>query len=371
MSRILSYKAFEGKEEENQIEYFNRILDTTPEGKDFQKWFDSKPVRTGRFYIKRKTGTEENKGISIPSKSYFDLGYSGNWYYEFSSANGSYGRTNGDLKDLLREFIMDAIVKCRPSSIQKKKIEEYLSKESNAPKGNFPSPQKIYDSVLGESGFVQDFSFLSDLLPVKAMQDLGLRVITGKPSLYFSVPYSPLELITRILGEEEMKEILDNSPEIKTSLDFCKVLNSKGNLNMTFVPFTQKGIRKSEAWSGAGKSTFVKVGETSEEKLSDYIQKEIINFFDGIEIEENGRDVLGFVTEYMKSFIRGEKTMSKEEFLDTFGREMYPNIELMIKEDPTKLHLLDPFPRLKKEILQKTDVKDLSGLGRLKSRGWL
>ena len=29
MSRILSYKAFEGKEEENQIEYFNRIQNFT------------------------------------------------------------------------------------------------------------------------------------------------------------------------------------------------------------------------------------------------------------------------------------------------------------------------------------------------------
>lgn len=371
MAKILSYKAFEGKKEEDQIDYFNRILDSTPEGKDFQNWFESKPVRTGRFYIKRKMGTDENKGISIPSKSYFDLGYSGNWYYEFSSSHGSYGRTSGDLKDLFREFMVDAIVKCRPSSIQKKKIEEYLSKESNVPKGNFPSSSKIYDSVLGESGFIQDFSFLSNLLPVKAMQDLGLKVITGKSSLYFSVPYSPVELMMRILGESEMKSILDNSPEIKTLLDFYRILNSKGNLAMTFVPFTQKGIRKSEAWSGSGKSTFIKIGETSEENLSNYIEKEIINFFDGIEIEENGKDVLGFVTEYMKSFIRGEKTISKEEFLDTFGREMYPNIETTIKEDPTKLHLLDPFPALKKEVLQKTDVKDLSGLGRLKSRGWI
>ena len=172
--KILSYSLFEGKEEDKKIEEFNRALNTT-EGKDFQKWFWTQQVRTGRSYIHKENSV---KGINIPSRSYFDKApNSEEWYFEFSSSNGTYGTTyDKDLKSLLGEFMATAVRKSRPSSITENKIKEFFSKESNFPKGNFPDPEKIYSSVIGESGFITDFSFLADLPMIKRISDLGIPI---------------------------------------------------------------------------------------------------------------------------------------------------------------------------------------------------
>jgi len=133
MKKILNFSIFEGENEDTKIKYFNEVLNNTKEGKDFKKWFEIKPVRTGRFYITKKREIVENKGLEIPLKSYFDPNtyenIEGNekvWYYEFASSNGTYGRTKGELKDLFRDFIITAIKKSRPSSIPKKALEDFF-----------------------------------------------------------------------------------------------------------------------------------------------------------------------------------------------------------------------------------------------------
>lgn len=377
MSRILTYNLFEGKKEEDQIQYFNNILESTPEGKDFSRWFDVRPVRTGRFYVKRKRDSEENQGMGIPSKSYFDLGNSGEWYYEFSSSSGIYGTTRGNLQDLLREFMIVGIIKSRPSTIQKKKIEEYFSKESNAPKGKFPSAKEIYDSILKGSGLVSDFSFLKDLPEVKRMEDLGIRVYTGINSFGFAI--SSMDLFDRTIGKDAYK----NTEVIIKSIfgdlfDFKWYNENHDSSGFTFVPFTEKGYRKSIAWGMSGKVIFIKIGESSEEKIKKFVEEKISSFFDGMRLSLKDRNInstkeikINSIPDYIRDKVLGKGSPDKEEVNKKFGEEIYEPVELHMKENPLDIHLLDPFPDLKKEILQKTGMKDFSRVGRLKSWGWL
>ena len=381
--KILTYSLFEGKEEDKKIEEFNRALNTT-EGKDFQKWFGSNPVRTGRFYIHKKN---EIKGINIPSRSYFDFnGFK--WYYEFASSNGSYGTThNEDLSSLLRIFMEDAVRKSRPSSITEKKIKEFFSKESNFPKGNFPDPEKIYSSITGESGFITDFSFLMDLPMIKRISDLGIPVSvkenSGLSSIHIGFSNSSSDINTvmeRIFGKEysdSLSEIFKNVPR-----NF-----PRNNLQSDWhISLSESSLKPNliEPKTSSGKNlvkgtytTSLRLGfDTKEkiEKLTEDFIKDRITLINPTLKEgwRPGKIMIKPLEEYIKNKILGEpvgdlKEKSKERIgeilLDIFG----PYVE----KNPLDLYLVDEMPDLKEKIMKKYGIEDFSKLGRAFGKGFL
>ena len=380
---ILTYSLFEGKEEDKKIEEFNRALNTT-EGKDFQKWFYSKPVRTGRFYIHKKN---EIKGINIPSRSYFDFN-GWKWYYEFASSNGSYGTThNEDLSSLLRIFMEDAVRKSRPSSITEKKIKEFFSKESNFPKGNFPDPEKIYSSITGESGFITDFSFLMDLPMIKRISDLGIPVSvkenSGLSSIHIGFSNSSSDINTvmeRIFGKEysdSLSEIFKNVPR-----NF-----PRNNLQSDWhISLSESSLKPNliEPKTSSGKNlvkgtytTSLRLGfDTKEkiEKLTEDFIKDRITLINPTLKEgwRPGKIMIKPLEEYIKNKILGEpvgdlKEKSKERIgeilLDIFG----PYVE----KNPLDLYLVDEMPDLKEKIMKKYGIEDFSKLGRAFGKGFL
>ena len=381
--KILTYSLFEGKEEDKKIEEFNRALNTT-EGKDFQKWFGSNPVRTGRFYIHKKN---EIKGINIPSRSYFDFnGFK--WYYEFASSNGSYGTThNEDLSSLLRIFMEDAVRKSRPSSITEKKIKEFFSKESNFPKGNFPDPEKIYSSITGESGFITDFSFLMDLPMIKRISDLGIPVSvkenSGLSSIHIGFSNSSSDINTvmeRIFGKEysdSLSEIFKNAPR-----NF-----PRNNLQSDWhISLSESSLKPNliEPKTSSGKNlvkgtytTSLRLGfDTKEkiEKLTEDFIKDRITLINPTLKEgwRPGKIMIKPLEEYIKNKILGEpvgdlKEKSKERIgeilLDIFG----PYVE----KNPLDLYLVDEMPDLKEKIMKKYGIEDFSKLGRAFGKGFL
>ena len=381
--KILTYSLFEGKEEDKKIEEFNRALNTT-EGKDFQKWFGSNPVRTGRFYIHKKN---EIKGINIPSRSYFDFnGFK--WYFEFTSSNGLYGTTyDKDLKSLLREFMATAVRKSRPSSITEKKIKEFFSKESNFPKGNFPDPEKIYSSITGESGFITDFSFLMDLPMIKRISDLGIPVSvkenSGLSSIHIGFSNSSSDINTvmeRIFGKEysdSLSEIFKNVPRnfprnnlqsdwhislsessLKPNLIEPKTSSGKNLVKVTYTTSLRLGFDTKE-----------KIEKLTEDFIKDRIT--LIN----PTLKEGwrpGKIMIKPLEEYIKNKILGEpvgdlKEKSKERIgeilLDIFG----PYVE----KNPLDLYLVDEMPDLKEKIMKKYGIEDFSKLGRAFGKGFL
>lgn len=370
----------EGKEEDEKVEAFNKALNS-PEGKDFQRWFDIKRVRTGRTYIHKKN---EIKRIYIPSKSYIDLsGFpgGGKWYYEFSSSNGTYGRTdNQDLKSLFREFMVDAVRKSRPSAITEKQIKEFFSKESNFPKGSFPDPEKIYSSIIGESGLITDFSFLMDLPIIKRISDLGVPVSIKKDSGLTSVyvDFSSYETSEKALTSIFGKKYTDSLKEV------IKEIPWSGGARWEIILFGSIDLFSIDPKSKPGKNVYrgrthkeLRLGFDSKEKIEkyteDFIKEEISLITTRFKKQWNESILISPLEDLIKKSILGEsigdlKKKSEERIEEILLEIIGPHI----KENPIDLYILDGMPNLKKKVMEKYKIeKDFSKLGRVLKTGFL
>ena len=380
MGKILTYSSmFEGKSEDEKIEEFNKALNS-PEGKDFEKWFLTQQVRTGRSYIQRKV-----KGIDIPSRSYFDKApNSEEWYFEFASSNGAYGTTyDKDLKSLLREFMVTAVRKSRPSSITEKQIKDFFSKESNFPKGNFPDAEKIYSSVIGESGFITDFSFLMDLPMIKRISDLGIPISikenAGLRSIHIGFSNSSSDInvvIEKIFGKEysdSLSEIIKIIPRNNFHNDWYILLSESGLNPYLIEPKTSSG---KNAVKGRY-ATSLRLGfDTKEkiEKLTEDFIKDRITLINPA-LKEGWRSVELLIKplgEYIKNKILGEpigdlKEKSKERIEEILLDLIGPRIE----KNPLDLYLLNDMPDLKEKVIKRYGIEDFSKLGRAFGKGFL
>ena len=379
--KILSYSIFEGKTEDYKVEEFKKALDS-PEGKDFQRWFDIKYVRTGRGYIHKK---DEIKGINIPGRSYFDFnGYpgSGEWYYEFASSNGLYGTTyNQDLKSLLRIFMVDAVRKSRPASITEKQIREFFSGDSNPRKGNFPNPEKIYSSIIEESGFITDFSFLMDLPIIKRISDLGIPIYVrntkGISSIYMDFTVSSKisnNIIEKILGKEysdSLNEIIEKIPSTIFSKWRIRLFESLQSLEIE--PKSEPGKK---VYKGT-RETVLRLGFDSKEKIGEqtekFIKERITLIRATLTRGYNEKSYINPLTKLIEKKILGEsieglEKESKEKIdeilLDLIGPE--------IEKNPLDLYILDGFPELKKKVMERYGIeKDFSKIGKAFGKGFL
>jgi hypothetical protein len=375
MKKIMTYSVFENSKKGfspgEQINYFEKILRETQEGRDFSKWFYVKPVRTGRFYVSKKN---EIKGINIPSRSYFDFGHQ--WYYEFSSSNGIYGTTkNQDLKSLFRIFMIDAVKKSRASSISQKQIEEFFSKESNAPVGNFPLPEKIYQKIESDSGFIQDFKFILDLEIAKKCKDLGIIIknkIDGRKE-GISISFEPGPIIKSIVGEKE-KVAMD---EIASKLELHKIyLNftflTLGELNLVIIPKTTKG----KSVNKARDRKVIKIGTDNKDSLEKIVEDSIKDPIDLHPFRFSPRwgyttiKPLKMINDYLKSQLFGSGSIKKEEVKEYIEKEFMESVGSYFEENPLDLYLLDDFPKIKKEIIEKYGIPDVSKFGKAFKTGW-
>ena len=385
MRKISTYSSmFEGKAEDEKLEAFNRALNS-PEGKDFQKWFDIKHVRTGRAYIHKKN---EIKGMNIPSRSYFDLsGYigGGEWYYEFASSSGSYGTTyNQDLKSLFRIFMVDAVRKSRPSSITEKQIKEFFSKESNFPKGSFPNPDKIYSSITQESGVVVDFSFLMELPIIKRISDLGVKVYTSENSGLTSVSmdFKSSSNLKNILETIFGKEYSDSLKEIVKEIPKDSSSSSWGNWYIDL--FESLSLYKIDPKTKPGKNVYngrtskeLRIGSDSKEKIEKYTEE----FIKGnstlitatFKKDWNQRIYIRPLEDLIKKTILGEPIGNlKEESKERIEQILLDLIGPHIGKNPLDLYLVDAMPDLKEKIMKEYGIeKDFSKLGRAFGKGFL
>jgi hypothetical protein len=376
MKKIMTYSVFENSKGEfsgeDKIKYFEKILKETPEGKDFSRWFDIKSVKTGRFYITKK---KEIEGISIPSKSYFNhseysTSDSEKWYYEFSSSGGSYGTTSGNLRELFRKFMIDAVRKSRPSSISQKRIEEFFSKESNAPMGNFPSPKSVYDKILNESGLIQDFGFLSDLDFVKKCKEVGIEC--GKRSTSFYVLLHANKIVEKILGKEKMNSLIDLAIELdKIKPLYFKFLNPQES-DFILTPKSDKG----KSLSKGRYETTLKIGTEDKDliikSLEDYVRKYLDHRFSlGGKFSHKGSIYIEKINKYLISQVFGEGSITKEEIEEDIEKFILDYVGDYFKENPLELYLLDEFPDMKKKIIEKYGISDFSKLGKNLNKGWL
>lgn len=379
MGKILTYSSmFEGKESDDKIKEFNQALES-PEGKDFQKWFWAQHVRTGRSYISKE---DSIKGIYIPSRSYFDKDPdSEEWYFEFSSSNGTYGTTyNKDLKSLFREFMITAVRKSRPSSITENQIKEFFSKESNSPIGNFPSPEEIYSSILDESGFITDFRFLLDLPIVKRAEDLGAKVYPRETSGLISITidflYAKETILETLFGKEysdSLKEIVKNIPPPPRTLGEWGIQIFDNFKPILIEPKSSPG---SKVYKGR-QSTELRLGFDSKEKIEKYVEKFIVDTISLvnpiIRSAWNDKFQISPLADLIKKSILGEPTEKlKEESKERIGEIALELIGPEIEKNPFDLYLLDEMPEVKKKAMEKYGIeKDFSKLGKALGKGFL
>jgi hypothetical protein len=380
MRKISTYSSmFEGKAEDEKLEAFNRALNS-PEGKDFQRWFYINHVRTGRAYITKKS---EIKGMNIPSRSYFDLSESrGEWYYEFASSNGTYGTIyNQDLKSLFREFMVDSIRKSRPSSITEKQIKEFFSKESNFPKGSFPDPEKIYSSIIEESGFITDFSFLMDLPIIKRISDLGVpvhRIEEDSRLTSVYIDFSRHETYEKTLTSIFGKEYTDSIKEV------IKEIPGSGWTRWEIILFDNLNPFSIDPRSKPGKNVYrgrihkeLRLGFDSKEKIEkyteDFIKEQISLITTVFRKQWNESILISPLEDLIKKSILGESIGDlKEKSKERIEEILLDLIGTHIKENPLDLYILDGMPDLKKKTMEKYGIeKDFSKMGRALKSGFL
>jgi hypothetical protein len=355
------------------IEYFNKAIDSTPEGKDFSRWFDFSPVRTGRFYIKLKR-TSDNNGIYIPSKSYFSPLESGSgWYYEFTSSSGTYGHKRGDLKDLFREFMIDAVRKSRPSTIKQSKIEEYFSYPSNSPKGKFEIPEEIYSKILKGQGLITDFSFLRDLPFIKNLDPFV--TYSTKDYINFNFHWRPvilyfLEISNNNKGKKDIYEFLSSfGLGISNSKES---LWSSGTTEIEFKPGASKG-KKTSTLRGILR---VSIGSESQEKISEIVEGELNKFIEKIGfyiVERQGPSTdLNFIKEYIQDLALGRKKDSRKEIRDKLEDVLYEIVSKKIQEGNIidSMEGLEYYPEIKERILKNLEIPDPSKIAKLHKMGW-
>ena len=375
--KILSYSLFEGKTEDYKVEEFKKALDS-PEGKDFQMWFDIQYVRTGRSYISKKNKIKE---INIPSRSYFDFN-GDRWYYEFSSSNGLYGTTyNQDLKSLFRIFMVDSVRKSRPPSITEKQIKEFFSKESNFPKGNFPDPEKIYSLIIAESGFITDFSFLEELPIIKRISDLGIPVSIrnkkGTKSIDIDFRGSSeisTAIIEKIFGKEysdSLNEIIEKIPS--TIFSKWRIILFESLQSLEIEPKSEPGKK---VYKGT-RETVLRLGFDSKEKIGEQTEKFIKERITLIRATlmrgYNEKSYINPLTKLIEKKILGEsieglEKESKEKIDEILLDLIGPHIE----KNPLDLYILDGFPELKKKVMERYGIeKDFSKIGKAFGKGFL
>lgn len=350
MKHIKSYKLFENNQQ--IIDEFFSVMQGTPEGNDFMKWFVADPKRTGRIYITPKNGT----GVFIPSVTYFNKEYNGHWSYRYVSSGNEYGERYGDLKSLFRRFIVDSIIKSIPKGIKKSEIEDFFLKDPITP-GTLPDKlQPLIDFFYQSkrTGLVRDMGFLRDIPWIKMVTDLEIYKIKEGGGV-LTVDYQVYTRnIDRLIGITEELEKLFSDLRISFS-----IRNSLAGIS--FFP-GRVGKKRTKLEYHGGISYHFYFGYQTEAEIENIAVKEIDKILEKelscevVLIEDRKNKVnIPFMGENLKHFIRngGDLPGYEEEFYNFIAGI----ISEKIANDFTKMSLLKGGIKDDKKLMNALKLK--------------
>lgn len=336
MRHLKSYSLFENNKNQPTIDEFFSVMQGTPEGSDFMKWFVANPKRTGRIYIT----TKNESGVFLPARTFFDRESDGSWSYRYVSAGNEYGHQYGDLKGLFRRIIIDSIIRSIPPGIKKSEIEEFFAKNPVTP-GTLPDKvQTLIDLFIrSERGtLIDNMSFLRDLPWIKEVTSSQIYTITNEGRI-FSISFSPL-------GAQQILGISPKLSELLTSLGIYIRITSSLDVVM-FIPGS-KGKKRQKIEGDRGMKYSFYLGYETQEEIKEIAEGEINKCLEELECRVKTRWVEDntppFLEENLKSLIKYGKFLPgyKEQF-NSFMAELIGD---EIQQDYSKLSLLKDHPQI-------------------------
>lgn len=344
MENLLTFSLFESQKKISEIreEEFRKALESTPEGRDFSKWFNYSVRRTGRIYI-------TSREVSIPGTTWFEK-YDNReeWYYIYSGAGRTYGQQIGNLRSLFRLMVEDVIRKNRPSGIDVNTVKKYLE-DGNPKPGTLPEKlSDIYDEVMGKfaPGIKDDFSFLGSLPIIKRLQEMGSDVKVSKKSVFIELFPNSLK---KSLFYGDAGEKFRSKFWIRGSED-----------QIRFIP-ALSGVSTSKQSGGLKQ---VKIGLDNESSIIDVVNYQIENLLDNFTISIDSPDITQTQEKVLANIIR---EMAKGEPLEKFRAEIdhivADMVDPLIKEDPSNADIIKGIPNVQKivqEMNPKMNIQDLS-----------
>ena len=349
MINLLSFKIFESEKKiHSDGQEFLAELEKYPHKNIFKSWFKITPRSTGRISI---------NGRYLPSVTKFEKRHFGDWKYTFSSSGRDYGTQVSDsLQDLFTQLIKDSVKKAAPSYLNKKDIDAILSDDkwllSNITEDEYSIYKKIQSKLHAESGTILDFTQL--YLPgVKNLQELGLLSKEFKGNLgdiSFNIISSNERngsvfwlIIGHIISKEDNKY-------------YC--LLDKVN-SLTFYP---KGSGVSAR--STDRRMQIDIGAKSEEEAVELIEKTVLKY-----MSKNHLKIGGDVSDQTRNFVNNLYQKLIKLSIDGIGIDSI--LAEYFQKNPLNIWFLDSLPDLKKNVIKKAGIRDLSSLGKNLSTGWI
>jgi hypothetical protein len=331
MRYLKTYKLFENNQQ--TIDEFFSVMQGTPEGTDFMKWFVADPKRTGRIYITTKNGT----GVYIPSITYFDKVSSGQWSYKYVSSGNMYGEQYGDLKSLFRRIIIDSIIKNIPVGVKRAEIEEFFYKNPIIP-GTLPDKlQPLIDLFIQSErgGLIKDLGFLKDIPWIKMMIDLGIYTTGSLDSGQFSIRRGNIDKIMGI--SSELEELL-STMGIRFYF-YCNI----GLMRFIPGPKGRKRQKTKDSSYGGMRYDFY-LGYETEEEIINIAEKDINKCLSELDCEAAFKEnwssniPVSFMKENLESLIKYGKLLP--DYNEHFNNFIADIIGERIQKDYSKIALL-------------------------------
>lgn len=347
MINLLPFKIFEAEKKLHpDCQEFLSELEKYPHKNIFKSWFKVIPRSTGRISI---------EGKYLPSVTKFEKRHFGDWKYLFSASGRDYGMQISDsLQDLFPQLIKDSIKKGAPSYLNKKDIDTALSDGewlfSNITDDEYSIYKKIQANLQGESGIILDFTQLN-LPGVKALQELGLLSKEFKGSLG--------DISFNVIKEQTDLPFWSIVDEIVSKED-PRYYISMGNVDsMTFYP---KGSGVSARSTNPRMQ--IDVGAKTEKEAVELIEKTVLKY-----MLKNYLTIDGDVSDQTRNFVNS----LYQRFIKSSiaGTEMDSILVEYFQKNPLDIWFLDSLPDLKKKVIKKAGIRDLSSLGKSLSTGWI
>lgn len=347
MINLLPFKIFEAEKKLHpDCQEFLSELEKYPHKNIFKSWFKVIPRSTGRISI---------EGKYLPSVTKFEKRHFGDWQYLFSASGKDYGMQISDsLQDLFPQLIKDSIKKGAPSYLNKKDIDTVLADDewlfSNITDDEYSIYKKIQANLQGESGIILDFTQLN-LPGVKALQELGLLSKEFKGSLG--------DISFNVIKEQTDLPFWSIVDEIVSKED-PRYYISMGNVDsMTFYP---KGSGVSARSTNPRMQ--IDVGAKTEKEAVELIEKTVLKY-----MLKNYLTIDGDVSDQTRNFVNS----LYQRFIKSSiaGTEMDSILVEYFQKNPLDIWFLDSLPDLKKKVIKKAGIRDLSSLGKSLSTGWI
>lgn len=348
MINLLPFKIFEAEKKLHpDCQEFLTELEKYPHKNIFKAWFRIAPKSTGNISI---------SGFNLPATTRFKKGHFGDWSYLYSGAGKDYGiQVSDSLQDLFTLMIKDSIKKGAPSYLNRKDIDTILANDewlfSNITENGYSIYKKIQSKLHEENEIILDFTNL-DLPGVKILQDLDLLSKEFKGNLG--------EISFQIIFEDNKYQspfwMIANSIVEDGNPDSYVVLNCVVSSITLYPKGSGVSNRKTE------QRVQIDIGAKNEQEAVEMIESTITKY-----MLKNGIVVSGGTTNENR-----KKINDLYHSFIKFAMEKNDITEILVEyfsKNPLDVWMLDGFPDLKRNVIKKTGIRDLSSIGKLISSG--